>query len=355
VNIHLICKRYYTNKDLIRDRFGRLFHLPTQMSEQGACVSVNAIDYRNSQPTQLEHAGVTFTTVPATLRRLPGLIPNLFRAARAARPQIVIASGDSHIGFVALQIARRIGARFVFDAYDFYPAFAGNRIPGMKAMFGTAVKQSDLVLCASQSLCERLRPENRNVLLIENGVDTEQFKPGNMGEARAVLGIPAHHPVIGYFGSITSSRGPLLIEACRILRQERPGLRLLLAGRNDGIDIGERWITYLGERAQHDIPALINACDVVAIPYANDAFNSMAGACKIAEYLACEKPVVATRVSSHAAVFEDHEAMLCEPDADDMARALQSQLDDPCRHPLPERMRWEWIAETLLDRLRSLR
>jgi glycosyltransferase involved in cell wall biosynthesis len=221
-------------------------------------------------------------------------------------------------------------------------------------MFGTAVKRADLVLCASQSLCERLRPANRNVLLVENGVDPEQFKPGNMGEARAVLGIPAHHPVIGYFGSITPSRGPLLIEACRILRQERPGLRLLLAGRNDGIDIGERWITYLGERAQQEIPALINACDVVAIPYANDAFNSMAGACKIAEYLACEKPVVATRVSSHTKLFCDIDNILCESTADDMARAVRAQLDRPRFTPLPASMKWDSIANSLLDGLRSL-
>jgi hypothetical protein len=44
MKIHLLCKRYYTRKDLIRDRFGRLYHLPVQLSRLGLQVSVTAID-----------------------------------------------------------------------------------------------------------------------------------------------------------------------------------------------------------------------------------------------------------------------------------------------------------------------
>ena len=47
MRIHIICKRYYTNKDLIENQFGRLYHLPEQLVKYGAEVWVNAIDYRN--------------------------------------------------------------------------------------------------------------------------------------------------------------------------------------------------------------------------------------------------------------------------------------------------------------------
>ena len=46
MRIYLICKRYYTNKDLIKERFGRLYHLPKEWAANGAEVWVNAIDYR---------------------------------------------------------------------------------------------------------------------------------------------------------------------------------------------------------------------------------------------------------------------------------------------------------------------
>lgn len=154
MNIHLLCKRYYTNKDLLNDRFGRLYHLPVQLARLGAEGSVTAIDYRNPKPESISAAGVTFRTAPATPARLPGLIPKLYRAIRATRPDILIASGDSHVGYIGLRIARRLGVRFVFDVYDYYPAFPGNRIPGMKAMFRATVGNANRVLCASEPLRE---------------------------------------------------------------------------------------------------------------------------------------------------------------------------------------------------------
>ena len=117
------------------------------------------------------------------------LIPNLYRRTKAFGPDVLIASGDSHIGYIGLKIARRLGIPFVFDVYDYYPAFAGNRIPGMKAMFDAAVQRADLILCASRPLLQRLSSSNSNILLIENGVDRELFAPGNMQEARTKLGL----------------------------------------------------------------------------------------------------------------------------------------------------------------------
>ena len=268
MKIQLLCKRHYTNKDLLNDRFGRLYHLPVQLARCGDSVSVVALDYRSTMQAELEAADATFSTLPATPARWPTLIPNLYRRTKAFAPDVLIASGDSHIGYIGLKMALRLGIPFVFDVYDYYPAFAGNRIPGMKAMFDAAVQRADLILCASRPLLQRLSSSNSNILLIENGVDRELFAPGNMQEARIKLRLDQKAKIVGYFGSITPSRGPLLIAACEILRQEIPSLRLLLAGPVSKVDIDKPWIDYLGERAQEDVPALIRACDVVTVPYA---------------------------------------------------------------------------------------
>lgn len=162
------------------------------------------------------------------------------------------------------------------------------------------------------------------------------------------------YPLVGYFGSITPTRGPLLIEACRFLHREIPTLQLMLAGRVTDVDIHEPWITYQGEMAQADLPSLINACNVMAIPYANDPFNSMSGACKIAEYLACEKAVVATRVAGHEEIFKTAPSSLCEPDPQDMAAAIQRQLANPEVMVFPEHLGWSHIARTLYDALLAI-
>jgi glycosyltransferase involved in cell wall biosynthesis len=353
MNIQLLCKRHYTNKDLLRDRFGRLYHLPVQLARCGDSVSVAALDYRSTMQAELAAAGATFFTLPATPARWPKLIPNLYRRTKAFGPDVLIASGDSHIGYIGLKIAQRLGIPFVFDVYDYYPAFAGNRIPGMKAMFRAAVQRADLVLCASRPLLKRLSSRNSNALLIDNGVDRELFAPGNRQEARTKLRLDRKAKIIGYFGSITPSRGPLLIAACETLRQKIPSLRLLLAGPVSNVDIDKTWIDYLGERAQEEVPALIRACDVVTVPYAANSFNSMAGPCKIAEYLACRRPVVATRISGHEEIFYDAPGSLCEPEAHDMAQVLVHQLTDPIVAPFPETLDWEAIGSQLHQSLHA--
>jgi glycosyltransferase involved in cell wall biosynthesis len=354
MKIYCLCKRFYTNKDLINDQFGRLYHLPIQLAQQGNNVSVNAIDYRHKVASTINVSNVLFSSVPATFTQLPKLIPLIYNSVRRTKPDVLIASGDSHIGYIGLQIANRLNIPFVFDVYDYYPAFRGNRIPGMKAMFRSSVKSADRVICSSSPLQHLLNTINPNTLLIENGVDRTLFMPGNMKQARMAVGLDEDSVLIGYFGSITPARGPLLVEACRKLRQTIPSLNLVLAGKITKSFTVEPWIRYLGECPQALVPDLIRACNIVTLPYANDEFNSMAGACKIAEYLACGKPVVVTRVSGHEQIFKNAPESLCEPDSEDMARVLKRQLTRPVIAPFPESMEWEFIGKQLHNALTQL-
>lgn len=354
MKILFICKRYYTNKDLLKDRFGRLYHLPIGLARLGADVSAAVIDYRNSLSEEISAEEVVFQTISATHAKLITLPLNLYRRAQVIQPEIIIASGDSHIGFLGMFIARKLHAHFVFDVYDYYPVFQGNRLPGMKTMFRLATIGADQVLCASTTLVQRLGQLNPHVLLVENGVDRNLFSPSRMANARSGLGLKSNLYLIGYFGSITPARGPLLIEACRLLRRENPNLQLILAGPVTDVDICQPWIIYLGEIPQTDLPPLINACNVVTIPYANDSFNGMTGACKIAEYLACSKPIVATRVSSHEEIFKEAPNSLCEPNPEDMATALWRQLTDPQITSFPEHLAWSNISSTLHKKLSEI-
>jgi glycosyltransferase involved in cell wall biosynthesis len=331
-----------------------MYHLPEHLVKYGAEVWVNAIDYRNKDCKKLTMEGVHFQTTPATLPSVLALPYSLYRHCLKVKPDIIFASGDSHIGFMALLIAKKLHVPLVFDVYDYYPIFKGNRIPGMKSFFRHTVKKADLVLCASKPLLKRLACLNENQLLVENGVDTSFFSPVEMSQARKSLRLEQDGVFVGYFGSINAARGPLLIEACRLLRQEFPALRLIMAGRVTGVDLKEPWISYYGEIPQSEIPTLINACDLVTIPYADTPFNSMCGACKIAEYLACGKPVVATKVSDHARLFADAPSSLCDSTVESMVEALRRQLVRRERAVFPQHLAWDAIGSKLRGSLRSL-
>jgi glycosyltransferase involved in cell wall biosynthesis len=347
IQIHFLCKRYYTNKDLIKDHFGRLFHLPVALSKLGAKVTVTALDYRSTISEKMIANGVAFQSIPATFSRLPRLVLELNRIAAALAPDFLVASGDSHIGFLGKYLARRIEARFVFDVYDYYPSFPGNRIPGFKAMFRSAVRSADLILCASEPLRNMLAQVNRNTLLVENGVDRQLFRPMDKQYARTRLELEAYAPYVGYFGSITPNRGPLLIEACQMLRSEIPELRLLLAGPVKGVNLDKPGIIYYGVLPQESIPERIAACDVVVIPYEDDVFNRMSGPCKVAEYLACERPVIATNILSHIKVSKPNFFSLCRPEVEDIAIAIKKLIGVSDYSNFPEELDWKSIGDVV--------
>jgi glycosyltransferase involved in cell wall biosynthesis len=354
MRILFICKCRYTNKDLLEDRFGRLYHLPVQLQKLGTHIQVDALDYRSFKTRSISIESVLFRTVPVSLSKIPFLPLVLFQSVKKFEPHIILASGDSHLGFLGLFIARKLKVPFVFDVYDYYPAFKGNRIPGFKSMFNSSVRMADLVLCASGSLEQKLKPINRRTLLVENGVDTALFRPLDMNEARRALGLAADGLYVGYFGTIEPSRGPLLLEAARLLREGWPELRLLLAGEVRGVDLSAPWITHYGNVPQEQVPRLINACDVVTIPYTSTPFNDHCGACKIAEYLACGKPVVATRVSDHERMFADTPSSLCDLTSESMADALRRQLQNRESARFPNDLAWDAIGKKLHGLLRSL-
>jgi len=349
----LLCKRYYTNKDLISDRFGRLFHLPIQLTNNNHTGLVVAADYRNKNEIKSVISGLNFYSIPFSLFWPFSFLLKTFQIFKRNKPDVVIASGDSHFGVLGLLLAKIAKIPFVFDVYDNYPSFGTNKVPFMKSFFYLALRKADLVVCASVPLSKMVIKHNKSLIVIENGVDLSLFKVMDKQQARAKLDIYNNTVVIGFFGSIVKNRGIELIEACKILSETYPNLKLLLAGKvSISIKEEESWIDYRGMVAQSEVAMMINACDVVTIPYLADNFNNMSNACKIAEYLACHVPVVTTRVANYAEIFESTPVAVCEPNnVEDMARAIRAQIENPQIVPFNDELTWERLGQKLSEAL----
>jgi glycosyltransferase involved in cell wall biosynthesis len=355
----LLCKRYYTNRDLIEDRFGRLFHLPLHLVNAGNTGLVIALDYRGGNMRETCIDGLRFVSLPLTILQASKLPGNVRRILNIFQPDLVIASGDSHIGALGAFIARSRSIPFVFDVYDDYRVFGTNRIPGMKMLFEYAQRRADLVIFASELLRKQMMHLPLSSIVLENGVDRKLFRHLNRDEARAVAGVDVTDPVIGYFGSIASMHGVgTLVEAARELRVYYPELCLLIAGQlGQGIDLDLKlpWIDYRGLIDQSQVPQLINACNVVVIPYHQGPQVDVSNACKLAEYLACEVPVVSTDVADYAKFITDAPQAICKPgDSVDLARAIKAQIENPQLAPFPEILAWEALGERLSNALDEL-
>lgn len=353
MRILLLSKRHYTGMDLVRERFGRLYHLPRTWQQAGHVVSLFLLDYRSAVTATLLLDELEVISVGCRALGLLRSYPRLLDLAQAA--DVIVSSGDIHFGVIGQWLAARYGRRHVFDVYDDYEMFGSARIPGMKAAYHRVLARADGVMCASASVKTELERRRASVLLIPNGVDVGRFRPMDRQACKARWQLAKEIEYIGYFGGLSAERGTLdLIEAVRLLRERRANIVLLLAGTPSAMVVpNEPWIRFIGQVPHADIPLLINACAVVTLPYRSSPFMDQGSSSKIAEYFFCGVPLVATRTPNLLNNFPRQakalEEGLCQAAApSDMARALEFQLVNR-RVPgeLPA-MSWESIGEAAL-------
>lgn len=346
-------KRFYTNKDALRERFGRIYQLPRYWQAMGQEVRLWLVDYHTRESVRADDGGMQIVSAPAFSR---GTFRQMLATVMVRRADCIVASGDCYLGMLGWLLARLSGAAFVFDVYDKYDEFAGYRRFPWFDPFSFLLRHADGLIFASQTLPERLAmPAAKPFHVAPNGVDAALFRAGDMLESRRILGLPPDIALVGYFGSMEPDRGVAdLIAAVAKLRESGTPVELLLAGKAaGGLNLSAPWIRYLGMVPHTQMPLLLNACDIVTVPYRLGAFMDMGASCKIAEYLACRRPVVATATPNFSANFPVQAAALgpalCRAsDPQDLARALAYQLKARIVPPLARNLHWETIAETAL-------
>ncbi|NCF74308.1 MAG: glycosyltransferase [Gammaproteobacteria bacterium] len=357
MKIVFFVKRFYTNKDLIKDRFGRLFYFPTILAEMGHDCEVVALDFKNSAAIDMHQDNVRFRTLTKrSFWRLPSAA-SLCSKLDLSDADVVFSSGDSYCGYLGLRLARHLSAKAVFDIYDDYANFGSNKLPFMRSMLTTAASESDLLVCASESIRDTYSALQANAVMAQNGVDSHVFAPEEKQSARTSAGLGNNEAVVGYFGSIHNLRGiDDLIAAIELLRAEDRDVKLLLAGRDYGdADLKRPWIDYRGMVDQDEVVTLINACDVVTIPYKDTDIIRMTNACKLMEYFACRVPVVVTDVSDYASYFPAQFSCVAKPsDPASLAEAIGNQLENGNVVDAAAVISWEKVTAQLDAQIRRL-
>lgn len=356
-HVLFIGKRFYTNRDALRERYGRIYQLPWYWSRIGIPTRLWLVDY---------HTRETVDTVDGSLAVASTPVKNLtlFRRCLSprfvckGRPDVVIASGDCYIGLLAYHIARRLRARFVFDVYDKYDEFGGyRRLPGFDP-FRFLLHRADVLLFASKALLRDLSPDANRDVLVANGVDMARFTERDRDTSRAALGLPVEPCMLGYFGGMEPDRGVAdLIDAVGILRSQGMQLELVLGGKPAaGLDLHRDGVRYLGNVPYERMPLVLASCDLLAVPYRRSAFMDAGASNKIAEAVACRRPLVATRTPNLLANFpaqaEQLAGLLATPgNAADLARVIREQAFRRLLVDMPAEMSWQAIAQTVAKKL----
>ncbi len=361
MNILFIGKRHYTNRDALAECYGRIYQLPLHWSKQDTRTHLWLIDYHGKSRLKRDDGSLTIDSTP--IRSMSWIFKSLaivWRRLSGKAPTHIIASGDAYIGLLGWLLARLTGACFIFDVYDKYDEFGAYRKPLGWNLFGFLLRHADQCWFASRRLLSQLGNAARGDALVMNGVDTDRFKPMDRLTQRRRMHLPDAGFLVGYFGALNQERGlPDLIEAVEILRRDGINVGLVLAGKSElDTPLNGSGILYLGNLAHEEVPALLAAIDVVAVPYRNSAFLDAASSIKFGEIMACQRPIVATLTPNFLENFPKQaqvlEPYLAEPDNPAaLAVAIQKQLIDRVTVEPPPEMTWDEIAAARLMALQS--
>ena len=300
-----------------------------------------------NSPADMEHVVLCLTQAGDTLWQLPEgtdvielgkrqgnslrFLLRLARTLKRLHPDIV--HTRNWAGTDGIMAARLAGIPSIVHSEHGFGSenpFGSNQKRIMIYRFlSTMVKE---FICVSKPLAKWLKEVVRvrkPVIQIHNGVDTEQYKPGNDDSCRIELGIPLKSFVIGIVASLYPIKDhSTLIRAFKRLREKEADAYLLIVG--DGRErekleaISSDGVIFLGNR--QDVPQIMRALDVFVLCSLNEG-----GSNTILEAMATELPVIATSVGGNPELMIDGVAGRLFPagDAEALMDCLFAYLHSP--------------------------
>lgn len=353
MRILVLNKRQYTGKDLLHDKYGRLYEIPEVLAERGNEVRGLTLSYRSRPQGLLIPARVQWHSVnlssffPAYLKTFNGILDTFC-------PDVVVASSDALHSIVAWQLCSKRDIPYIIDLYDNYEGFGLSRLPGIVPLLRSACRSAVGITVVSHELknyVERNYEVRSPIKVISNAIPTGMFSPQPKENARATLGLPQHAKLIGTAGAISAKRGSgVMFEAFLELAKDHPDIWLVYAGPRD--DIQRRYkherIVDLGILEFSQIPLLFSALDVGVICNIDSPFGRYCFPQKFYEIVACGIPLVA------ADIGEMHYLLSTRPDCLyplGNSRVLANRIWEQLQNPAPLRLdtvpNWSQAATAL--------
>jgi len=170
-------------------------------------------------------------------------------------------------------------------------------------------------------LCLKLGVAEDRIFHVPVGADLKVFNPGISGErVRNFYGIKS--PLVLYLGQLHGGQYvKLFIKAAKIILNKGIAANFMIVG--DGTRMQElkqyvksinldNKVIFTGAVESKDVPEYIRACDVAVACFEDNLVTRCKSPLKIAEYLACGKPIVASNVGEVQNML-GNAGMLVEP------------------------------------------
>jgi glycosyltransferase involved in cell wall biosynthesis len=367
MRIAFLSKRHYMGKDVILDRYARLYEVPFQLAKRGHEIRGFCLDYHlqsaGAWTQEIGTSSLSWESYSLDGLRIPAMINypyHLLRQLRDFDPHLLIGASDIPHVALAAWLARKLHLPYVTDLYDNFEGFGQAKIPGFISALRRSVRSAALVITTSEPLRRMIMDSygvRGNVIAMPSSVDKTIFSPMETARARGQLGLPIDAKLIGTAGGLYREKGiEPLYEAWKRIAAARPDTHLVLAGpleKRCPPPSGLR-VHYLGHLAHTQIATLFNALDVGVISVLDTPFGRYCFPQKAYEMLACNLSVAAANVGAMGDLFADTPEVLFKPgDAEELASVVCKQLDNPSKATVPI-ADWEQLITTVEPQLRQL-
>jgi len=182
-----------------------------------------------------------------------------------------------------------------------------------KIISRSVLKEANAVIALTKDMKKRIesfRINLKNIFIIPNGIESENFKDLSKVDFRNGIKINNSENVLLFVGTLKAVKGvEYLIQAMNVIREKKPNTKLLIAGegeeraRLEGLSkkMGlENYIYFLGRIDNKNIPKLMLSSDIFILPSLSEGLPVT-----ILEALASGLPIVATRLEGVAEIIKD--------------------------------------------------
>ena len=343
MKILFLSKRAYTNKDLLAERYGRIYEFSRHLAELSHSVYGIALDYRRGERLDgwKQEAGNpdwrSYSVFPRPIAGLSHYLKAVRRLILEISPDILVSVSDVYHVILGDWLAQQYGILHIADLYDDYECFGAARFPGIIWRYRKALSRADGIICVSNRLkiyvMSTARPAKEPRVIL-NAVNKELFRPQDKSECRARFDLPRNRILIGLGGAISKSRGAqVLLDAHEKVLEQRSDIHLVLAGPflgNIKIPSTEK-IHYLGELAYREMPAFYNSLDVGLIINTKSRFAEYCFPQKFFEMRACNLPVVVPAIGDVTkSMMQCTQGLYAPGNKDELAKAIVSQVNNSC-------------------------
>ena len=327
MRILVLMKRFGANKDMPMQDFGRQVRLFENLKEHK--IDFLCADFRKSESKKLSRNGIDYYIEPLSLFNFNGFLRKFKELIKSSNYDLVVASTSPIIGIIACYYSKKYKIPMLYDLQDSFAAYDEYKIPFIGYIDRQIIKKSELVICVSESLRKKISSfRKKPMYVIQNGIEKNLFKPVDKNTARKNLKLPLKPKIIVYIGHLEKVKGAdIFLDSFNKVRDFYPDACLLLSGKIEkGIDIKQKKIIFREFPKREEVVLAINSADVAVIPNTANEFSKYCFPYKLAEYMACKVPIVATDIGDVSLMLEKYPGSLCRPDAYDMATKIIGKL-----------------------------